>query len=180
VDPTGQYACGDGEGRNCGESSWFFPGSWPDMSRSDEQACSGKNQNVGCMPNQEKDLPEPSLKDIFSTPEDLCRCNRVHQREEDGIYPAKRVFNVWSVDWIDVGINVIGGLGEFTLVAAPPVWGLSERVQIVGIARDIYTSDYSGLAENGIVGIIKFGLEQKNATDLIPIVGAVSNMRNIY
>jgi RHS repeat-associated protein len=106
-----------------------------------------------------------------------------------GWYPQKMVWNPNNVDWIDIGINTAGIVGDlgFASIAAgdpfgPEIWLATEGLEIIGISRDANATsngDFSGITYDGISSAVTTALKLKNAPDLIPVVGFFFNVRNI-
>lgn len=117
--------------------------------------------------------------------------------EEDSIGPTPPGHYVtvtkvdWSrVDWVDVGIDVLGIAGDLTVAVAMinpiPVAksvgvaavGVTSFVEVVGLIKDL--SDFSAAGDPSDLILT---LEQKVALDLFklpPIVGSVANVVDLY
>ena len=107
-----------------------------------------------------------------------------------GLYVTKYEWHFDKVDWMDIGLNFSGIVGDIgfdsTVVGdplGPEIWLATEGLEIIAIGRDTYKStpdDFSSPAQDVTSKIIKAILKEKKAPDLIPVVGFLFNARNIF
>ena len=149
-------------------------------------ACLGKNWDDG--PQCKLKAESKEMYDKKKHPENFSPLSCPSPIPESRICPTKKVFLLKNVDWIDIGINVAGIIGdagldtsEFDFGAGVGPWALTEIVEGIGVAKDLYeynkTGDLSALYWNeGVPGVLKFALKHsRNAKGLIPVVGFVFN-----
>ena len=105
---------------------------------------------------------------------------------QDGIYPVKKEFRWGAVDWLDIGINIIGIGGDIALgstlvgdMAGPEVWLVTEGVEYVGIARNVSNSDNNALGRDGIAKAVEVIGDLRRSAILAPGIGFVFNLINI-
>jgi len=82
-------------------------------------------------------------------------------------------YDVSKVNWTNVVIDALGIAGDVGLLAQVyPVYGLSELVEIAGLAKDVMNPDIFSLSKFGLKSLPNLTIP-KNITRLIPGLGGL-------
>jgi RHS repeat-associated protein len=190
-DPTGHMLCNgefcqeNGGGKSGGDKAWVKPPKPKKLKiivESDDpgQACSGKNQSIMCLPQSEPD-PYSPVPQLPLLPSDTMP-RWVDSYPESYIIRYETYFDLRKVDWLHVGANGVGIIGDAATIAAflDPlpvvdelvVGGISTGANAIGIGIDAYDlvthNDFSGATKDTLLILA----EKTNALKRIaPVLG---------